>query len=324
MGYKTVALPVEHGGWGLLLEPLALGLAAAPSGAGCAVAAAALAAFLTRHPLKLLASDLIARRHTSRTTRALAFAASYAAAGLLCLMAAIQLSAASVLLPAVVVAPLAFTQLGFDVRNRSRGLVPEICGSLALAASAASIGLAAGWPPGAATTLSMVAAARTVPAVLTVRTQVLRLRGAEVSPVSPSVAQATALATIAALAAVGAVPASIVWIWTALTARGLWSLHGSPRRVRPQRIGIEELVVGLLIALASGLLFPSYQARITATTSTTPATRPARGYAVAPAASMVNTVTTNARGPIGHSNPSTMRSRSRSSVHRRPTSAPIR
>ncbi|NOT43043.1 MAG: YwiC-like family protein [Acidobacteria bacterium] len=324
MALKTVALPTEHGGWGLLLEPLVVGVAAAPSGAGFAVAGAALAAFLMRHPLKLVASDIIARRRTPRTARALAFAVGYAAAGLLCLTAAVRLSGASLLLPAVIVAPLALTQLGFDVRNRSRGLVPEICGSLALAASAACIGLAAGWPPAPAATLSAVTAARTLPAVLTVRAQVLRLRGADASPVSPSVAQAAALVAVAALAVVDAVPVRLVWIWAALTARGLWSLHGRVRHVRPQRIGIEELLVGLMVALVSGLLLSGHQARISAATISTTAARPARGYAVAPAASMVNTVTTNARGPIGHSNPSTMRSRSRSSVNRRPTSAPTR
>jgi hypothetical protein len=31
---RLVALPAEHGGWGLLLEPIALGLAVAPSLAG--------------------------------------------------------------------------------------------------------------------------------------------------------------------------------------------------------------------------------------------------------------------------------------------------
>src|SRR5689334_962019 len=43
---RALALPTEHGGWGLLLEPLLLGLLIVPSAPGAAVAAAALGAFL--------------------------------------------------------------------------------------------------------------------------------------------------------------------------------------------------------------------------------------------------------------------------------------
>ena len=51
--WKAVALPAEHGGWGFLTEPVVLGLVLAPSAAGLCLALAALAAFLTRHPLRL-------------------------------------------------------------------------------------------------------------------------------------------------------------------------------------------------------------------------------------------------------------------------------
>ena len=50
---RTIALPVEHGGWGFLAEPILLGLALAPSWAGLAIGLATLAAFLMRHPAKL-------------------------------------------------------------------------------------------------------------------------------------------------------------------------------------------------------------------------------------------------------------------------------
>ena len=43
---RSVALPVEHGGWGMLGEPLLLGLFIAPSWAGLGVALGALGGFL--------------------------------------------------------------------------------------------------------------------------------------------------------------------------------------------------------------------------------------------------------------------------------------
>jgi hypothetical protein len=53
VSWRALALPVEHGGWGFVVEPLVLGLVLVPSGAGACLAGAALAAFLVRHPLRL-------------------------------------------------------------------------------------------------------------------------------------------------------------------------------------------------------------------------------------------------------------------------------
>ena len=55
--WKAVALPAEHGGWGLTLEPCLLGVLVAPSLAGAALAAATFLAFLVRTPLKLAVVD---------------------------------------------------------------------------------------------------------------------------------------------------------------------------------------------------------------------------------------------------------------------------
>jgi hypothetical protein len=67
---RSLALPVEHGGWGLLGEPLVLGLAIAPSWAGAGVGLFAAFAFLARHPLKLAAADWRQRRRSPRTLAA--------------------------------------------------------------------------------------------------------------------------------------------------------------------------------------------------------------------------------------------------------------
>ena len=53
--WRAVAIPSEHGGWGLTLEPVLLGLLVGWSGAGVAIGVAAFAAFLVRTPLKLVA-----------------------------------------------------------------------------------------------------------------------------------------------------------------------------------------------------------------------------------------------------------------------------
>ena len=57
----AVFLPREHGSWSLALEPLALGLLVVPSAAGAALAAAALAGFFARRPLKAAACRPLSR-----------------------------------------------------------------------------------------------------------------------------------------------------------------------------------------------------------------------------------------------------------------------
>src|SRR6478735_8924592 len=78
----TIFLPREHGSWFLVLEPLALGLLIAPSWAGGALAAATLAGFFARRPLKpAFASAPSLRRQIARETLvmwcALAFAGMF-------------------------------------------------------------------------------------------------------------------------------------------------------------------------------------------------------------------------------------------------------
>ncbi|MBK8334978.1 MAG: YwiC-like family protein [Acidimicrobiaceae bacterium] len=49
---RSVALPTEHGGWGLTLEPVLLGLLLRWSGAGLCLGVAAFVAFMAAHPVE--------------------------------------------------------------------------------------------------------------------------------------------------------------------------------------------------------------------------------------------------------------------------------
>ena len=64
---RSVAVPSEHGGWGLTLEPGLLGLLVAPSAAGALLAIAALIAFVSRTPLKVVLVDRWRGRRLERT-----------------------------------------------------------------------------------------------------------------------------------------------------------------------------------------------------------------------------------------------------------------
>lgn len=67
---RAVAVPSEHGGWGLTAEPVLLGLLVAPSVSGALLGAGALIAFLARTPLKVVLVDRWRHRRLPRTVLA--------------------------------------------------------------------------------------------------------------------------------------------------------------------------------------------------------------------------------------------------------------
>ena len=76
---KSVALPAEKGSWSLVSEPILLGLLAAPSWAGAALAVGAFATFLCNRPLKVYLADRRRGRVYERTALARRYLALYAA-----------------------------------------------------------------------------------------------------------------------------------------------------------------------------------------------------------------------------------------------------
>jgi len=74
VGWRAAAMPSEHGGWGLTLEPVLLGLLVAWSTAGVALGFAAFVAFLLRTPAKLVAVDIRRGRWLDRSRLAMRIA----------------------------------------------------------------------------------------------------------------------------------------------------------------------------------------------------------------------------------------------------------
>jgi hypothetical protein len=164
-----LALPSEHGGWAFLLEPVLLALIVVPSSAGFAVAIAAIAVFLLRHPLRLAVSDLRRQRRYPRTVICLRFAIAYAAIGIISISFAIHQAGASILVPFVLALPLAGFQFFKDIRNRGRTLAPELTGAAAAGSIAAAIAIGGGATLTVAAVLWTFSILRSVPAILHVR-----------------------------------------------------------------------------------------------------------------------------------------------------------
>lgn len=174
--WKSVALPAEHGGWGLSAEPGLLGLLVAPSWAGAAIAVAAVVAFLVRTPLKLAVIDRRRGRRLERTRLATRIAAVELTllAGLAAV--AVALAGPRWLVPIAVASPFILLELWFDVRSRGRRLIPELAGSVGICSVAAAVAVAGGAGTRLAVALWLILAARAVATVAFARVQVVRFR----------------------------------------------------------------------------------------------------------------------------------------------------
>jgi hypothetical protein len=73
--WRAIALPPEHGSWGLVGEPVVLGLLVAPAWTSFLVGLGAFAGFLAYRPAKLVWGDLRRRKRYPRTALAVRLAA---------------------------------------------------------------------------------------------------------------------------------------------------------------------------------------------------------------------------------------------------------
>jgi hypothetical protein len=241
-----VALPVEHGGWGFLVEPVVLGLALAPSWAGACLALAALFAFLVRHPLRLALMDRRRAARYPRTAAAERLALGYLVLALVFLLLALLLARVALLGPLLLAAPAALLALVYDIRGRSREALPEAAGAVALGASTTAIGLAGGLASGPAFGAWILLGLRAVPAVLYVRA---RLRLDRRLPAGRGLAlgaHGLAIGGAAALAVEAWGPWLAVVALALLLVRASLGLSSRRPRLRPRQLGLREMGWGLL------------------------------------------------------------------------------
>lgn len=243
---RTVALPAEHGGWGFLFEPIALGLVVAPSIAGACIAVMSVGIFLARHPLKLVWLDRKRRANRARTRLAALVGLSYGLVAALGLAGAVRFGGVRVLVPYLVVSPLVVAYVVLDYRKHTRTLFAELVGPLVLGVAASSVTLGAGWTAPAAFVLWVVLMVRAVPSILYVRARLRLERGRPADIRLATVSCVIGLGVTGALAWRGVTPLLVVVGATELLARALHGLSSRRRHVTAKGIGISELVHGLL------------------------------------------------------------------------------
>lgn len=247
----SVAVPTEHGGWGLTLEPGLLGLLVAPSTAGLCLAVAAMVAFLVRTPLKVALVDRRRGRRLARTRLAAGVAAvELGVLGALA-VAAVALAEPWFWVPALAALPLVLVEGWFEVRSRGRRLVPELCGSVGVCAVAPMIVLADGGDGHLAAGAWLILSSRVVTSIPWVRSQIARLHG---RPANATVVRAgDAAALLGALVAVVIEPSLLIGAVAVVAVVVAQRTSGRRPVPRPAVIGIRQMAMGFGVVLAAAI-----------------------------------------------------------------------
>jgi hypothetical protein len=237
---RSIALPVQHGGWGFWMEPVLLGLLVAPSFAGVLLGITGLMLLLIHQPARVALKDLRKGKRYPRTDVALRFAALYglililAAAGVLLLAPDLNFA-----LPLLIAAPLGAVQLIYELRNAGREALAEVTGALLFSALAPAVALLGLLPLPVALVLWAVQIARTIPSIFYVRAR-LHVIG---------------LLALAALAAATLLPWLACLGAVILLARAAWGLSARRKPLAAKSVGFLEIAYGLINALLAAVAF---------------------------------------------------------------------
>jgi hypothetical protein len=251
--WRTVALPVEHGGWGFLLEPVLLGLLVAPSGAAAALSLAVIAAFLLRQPAKIILVDWRRGRTFARTQLAWRFAILYAGIALLGVATTVSLAGIDWLLPPLLALPFGLIFLYYDLTQPGRTWQAEIAAPVALASATASMAIVDGWMLGPSLALWIALTARAVPSILYVRARLRLDRGKDPDQILPILSHLIALFAVATLIQIELLPWLSLIPFVILLARAIHGLSTRRWRVSVKVIGFVELGLGIATVLLIAL-----------------------------------------------------------------------
>jgi len=241
---RGVALPVEHGGWGVLLESLLLGLLLTPSWPGALFGLAMLMGWLLRQPLRLWIREK--GRESNRSRAAQTVCVLYAG-GMLAAGIAVWLQASMgtrVLIGAS--ALMALAVLWADLRNQQRQEFWELAGAFTLASSVAVLLACGGRPLQQALLVYVLVALRHASSIVFVRN---RLRAARGKPYRPRQTGGIYIAGSTGLALLAYGNVVSPWILSAFLVMGLYawiSFHEPHARIQPKRLGWHQVVLGVI------------------------------------------------------------------------------
>lgn len=247
---SRIVLPIEHGSWGFLFEPLVAASAVAFSAAALPLSVMVISAFMMRRPLQIFLADRLAGRSLPQTRIAFQFVLIFFAVFAAGLAGSFLTSPLVAFLPFAVVAPFALYQIYCDASRKNRELAAELTGAFVMSSSAAAIAVAGGfaWPQAAAVWVFFIA--RFVPSILYVRSRLRLEKGKPFSFAVPTAAHLAALAAVALLWNAGFLPLLAGTVFAVLLARSVIGLSRFRRPAKAMKIGVWEVIYGLAAVLS--------------------------------------------------------------------------
>ncbi len=253
MNVRSIALPVEHGSWSFLAEPILLALLVAPSAAGVSIAVGTTAGFLVRQPGRMWWKNRSRMKASPRYSVAAWFTVGYSGLAVAGFAIAGLLEGIRPLVPFLAVAPVLLLFASYDARHEARRLAPELLAPLVIAVSAPSIALADGWSWSSAGALWALLGLRSVPTVLYIRARLRLGRGVREGIAVSAAAHVTAVVIGSALAAAALVPRLAVAALGILLVRAVAGLSRYRRPASTRAIGFSEVAWGALFVLLAAV-----------------------------------------------------------------------
>ncbi|MDM7922853.1 MAG: YwiC-like family protein [Pyrinomonadaceae bacterium] len=247
---KRLILPTEHGSWGFLLEPIVAAIAIGFSAAGGWITLMVVGAFLARQPLKFALLGLAGNGFREQTIAAIKFTVIFGIVFAAGFVGALATAPQYAMFPFLVIAPLASYQIFCDLSRKSRELLPELTGAVAISASAPAIALAAGVSFPIAMGLWAVFIGRLIPSILYVRNRLRLEKGKSYSILVPVSAHLVAVGAVGLLAANGLASYLTVGMFAFLSIRSWIGLSDYRRRIKAMRIGVWEVTYGTLTVIS--------------------------------------------------------------------------
>ncbi len=251
--WRSVALPAEHGGWAMLINPILLGFLVVPSLTAVFLALAIIASFLARTPLKIVWKDSQKGRRFARTTAAMKVLVLYVFLIVVGFGGALYFGGWQPLMPLLAVLPLLLLLLYFDLFSTSRQLLSQLVAPIVLSSVTAGMALAAGWTWPYALALWSIPLMLSIPAILYVRSRIRmdkdRAAGARTAVFSHVLAAIVAIA----LAATGYIPALAALAIFILMLRAATNLSTYRRPMTIKQLGWSEIAFSLMTVFMSAI-----------------------------------------------------------------------
>jgi len=246
---KSIALPVEHGSWGFLFEPLLAGLLIAPTLGGAFLSIFIIGAFLSRQPLKFVVGDYLQKKSLPRTPVALRWTLYFEAIAAVGFIASLFTATPISFVPLILSAPVVIYLILQDASRKSREIVPEILGASVLATSIASLSLAAGHNYQFAAAMWLIMLSRLIPSVLYVRNRLRLEKKKDYSIAVPVISHAAALVVMGALYYAGLGSVLTIAVAAFFLVRSTTGLSSRRKKLTAKQLGVREVIYGAVYAL---------------------------------------------------------------------------